>query len=84
VQVPQLNLSPSPSFMDASGAIFKSAAIAVVSVLFSSLDMLSALFQMPGQCTMRILYWDKKFLMRITALFTELCIQRKFKWSVNK
>ena len=79
VQVPQENFSPFPSDNLASAAAVISDANCSICSLLSSLEWLSALFHMPGQCTIFILYWERKSLMRITALFTELCIQRKFK-----
>ena len=77
--VPQENFSPFPSDNLASAAAVISDANCSICSLLSSLEWLSALFHMPGQCTIFILYWERKSLMRITALFTELCIQRKFK-----
>ena len=45
----------------------------------SNLEMESALFHIPGQCTTVILNCDRKSLILITARLMELCMYRRFR-----
>ncbi len=56
----------------------------VGSFSISSLDIESALFHAPGQCTTVMLNCAKKSLILRTARFMELCMNRRLRLSENK